>query len=176
MSAAIRPTALVARAAAGDRDAFASIVDTYHADMARVAYVVCGDPDVAEDAVQAAWSVAWRKLRSLRDPERLRPWLVAVAANEARQLVRRRHRLSVVEIDVESVSAPFPDPADRIGRLDLVNAIGHLKPEDRVLLALRYVAGLDSNEIGPLVGMSASGARGRLSRLLGRLRTELRDV
>lgn len=176
MDVAITQTALVARAAAGDRVAFASIVDTYHGDMARVAYVVCGDADVAEDAVQAAWSVAWRKLGSLRDPERLRSWLVAVAANEARQLVRRRNRLAVVEIDVESVSAPSADPADRIDRLDLLNAIRRLKPEDRVLLALRYVAGLESNEIGPLVGMSAPGARGHLSRLLGRLRRELRDA
>jgi len=38
--------------------------------------------------VQSARSIAWRKLSSLRDPERLRPWLVSVAANEARQLVR----------------------------------------------------------------------------------------
>lgn len=167
--------ALVARAAAGDRVAFARIVQAYHGDMARVAYVVSGDTELAEDAVQAAWSIAWRKLGSLRDPDRLRPWLMSVAANEARQMVRRRHHISVVEIDVAALPATAPDPSDAIDRLDLVTAINHLKPEDRALLALRYVAELESGEIGPLLGMSPSGVRGHLSRVLGRLRKELRD-
>jgi RNA polymerase sigma-70 factor (ECF subfamily) len=176
MDVAISAATLVARAAAGDSAAFARIVDAYHGDMARVAYVVCGDVDVAEDAVQAAWSVAWRKLASIRDPERLRPWLVAVAANEARQILRRRNRTSIVEIDVSSLGTVSGDPAEVIDRIDLVNALRRLKAEDRVLLALRYAGGLDSNEIGPLIGMSPSGVRGHLSRLLGRLRTELRDA
>jgi RNA polymerase sigma-70 factor (ECF subfamily) len=175
MDLAISPAALVARAAAGDRAAFARIVDAHHADMARIAYVVSGDADIAEDAVQAAWSAAWRKLRTLRDPERLRPWLMSVAANEARQAVRRRQRRSVVEIDVAALGTSAGDPAESLGRVDLVNAIHRLKPEDRVLLALRYVADLESGEVAPLVGMSASGVRGHLSRLLGRLRTELDD-
>jgi RNA polymerase sigma-70 factor, ECF subfamily len=167
--------ALVARAAAGDRVAFARIVEAHHGDMARVAYVVSGDTELAEDAVQAAWSIAWRKLSSLRDPGRLRPWLMSVAANEARQMVRRKRFISVAEIDVASLPDAVPDPSDAIDRLDLVNAIGHLKPEDRALLALRYVAELESGEIGPLMGMSPSGARGHLSRVIGQLRRELRD-
>src|SRR5512135_3124814 len=89
-------------AGAGDEAAFAQLVATYHADMARVAFVACGDRSLAEDAVQSAWLVAWRKLRSLRDAARVRPWLLAVTANEARQLVRRRHG-PVVEIAVDAI-------------------------------------------------------------------------
>ena len=51
-----------------------------------------------------------------------------------------------------------------------------LDPTDRALIALRYVAELSSDEIGRALGMSSSGARGRLSRLLLRLRGELRDA
>lgn len=167
--------ALVARALDGDEAAFASIVAAYHPDMARVAYVVAGDVELAEEAVQSAWSVAWRKLATLRDPDRLRPWLVAVAANEARQLIRRRNRDRVVEIDLATVGTADDDPAGAIDRLDLGAALRHLRPEDRALLALRYVGGLDSGEIGPLVGKSASGVRGELSRLSARLRRELGD-
>ncbi|MGZ6296804.1 MAG: RNA polymerase sigma factor, partial [Candidatus Limnocylindrales bacterium] len=58
--------ATVQLAAAGDTVAFARIVTAYHADMIRVAYVVSGGrQDIADDAVQSAWSVAWRKLGSL---------------------------------------------------------------------------------------------------------------
>jgi RNA polymerase sigma-70 factor (ECF subfamily) len=84
-SAAIATT--VERAVAGDELAFARIVGAYHLDLVRVAFVICGDEDVAEDAAQAAWWIAWRKLPSLRDPDRLKPWLVAVAANETRKLL-----------------------------------------------------------------------------------------
>jgi len=165
----------VQQAVAGDEVAFARIVAAYHGDLMRVAYVVAGDEQLAQDAVQAAWSIAWCKLGSLRDPERLRPWLVSVAANEARQLLRSRHRRSVAEIKVQPADDPEDDPSAAIDRLDLTNALHHLKPEDRTLLALRYVGGLDSTEIGTLTGMSPSGVRGHLSRLREHLRKELRD-
>jgi len=165
----------VASAIAGDETAFARIVAAYHGDLVRVAYVVAGDEQLAEEAAQSAWSIAWRKLGSLRDPERLRPWLVSVAANEARQLLRSRHRRSVAEIRVRPADDPEGDPSAADDRIDLANALHHLTPDDRRLLALRYVAGLDSIEIGALVGMSPSSVRGHLSRLLERIGKELHD-
>ena len=164
----------VALAGAGDEAAFAQLVAIYHADMARVAFVACGDRELAEDAVQSAWLVAWRKLRSLRDPDRVRPWLLSVTANEARQLLRRRHG-PVVEIDVEAPGDNGNDPSDGIERLDLRRALAHLSPDDRALLAMRYVVDLDSDELGAAVGTSPATARKRLSRAIDRLRKELRD-
>jgi RNA polymerase sigma-70 factor (ECF subfamily) len=170
-------TTTVRLAAAGDTVAFARIVAAYHGDMVRVAYVVSGgDQEIADDAVQAAWSVAWRKLGSLRDPERLKAWLVAVAANEARQLCRRRRRAAVIEIDLAAEVPAGRDPADRADVLDLEHALRHLSADERALLALRYEAGLDSSEIGALAGRPAATIRWRLSRLLGRLRKELSDA
>lgn len=167
-------------AASGDKVAFARIVSAYHADMTRVAYVVAGgDQSVADDAVQAAWSVAWRKLGSLRDPERLKSWLVSVAANEARQACRRERRCAVAEIPLDSTDAvdpSGPDPADRADALDLERALGHLSAGERALLALRYEAGLDSAQIGTLSGRPAATVRWRLARLRARLRKELSDA
>jgi RNA polymerase sigma factor (sigma-70 family) len=165
----------VADAAAGDADALARIVGAHHDDMARVCYVICGDRDLAQDAVQAAWPVAWRKLGSLRDPERLRPWLIAIAANEVRQTLRRQRRHQVVEIQVADVGSHQGDPAVRTALTDLAVALRRLSPEDRTLLALRHVAGFDSSEIGRELGMSPSGVRSRLARLVERLRSELQD-
>jgi RNA polymerase sigma-70 factor, ECF subfamily len=175
LTATMSMSVALQQAVAGDQMAFARIVATYHADMVRVAYGICGEPDLALDAVQSAWLIAWRKLRTVREPDRLRSWLVAVAANEARHAVRRQHRGSVVEIEPVMPDLGAPDPADVIRRVDLVNALRHLKPDERSLIALRYGAELHSNEIGPLLGISASGVRARLLRILGRLRTELDD-
>jgi RNA polymerase sigma factor (sigma-70 family) len=166
---------VVERAVAGDEVAFAQIVAAYHLDLVRVAYVVCGDQALAEDAAQASWWIAWRKLGSLRDPDRLRPWLVAIAANEARKAVKREHRHGIVELKVDRDPSPGADPAGGIAHVDLANALGHLKPEDRALIAMRYAVDLDSTELAPALGISPSGVRTRLSRLLDRLRKELGD-
>ena len=165
----------VALAAAGDEAAFARIVQAHHDDMTRVCFVICGDLDIADEAVQAAWPIVWRKVGSLRDPSRLRPWLVSIAANEARLLIRRRRRRTVVELAVADAAVPDVDPADRAADIDLANALARLDPDDRALLALRYVAGFDSTELARATGRSSSGTRVRLARLLARLRTELSD-
>ena len=100
---------LIREAADGDEAAFTRIVAAHHNDMLKVSFVVCGDADLAEEAVAAAWLIVWRKLGDLREPDRLRPWLVSIAANEARQAVRRRRRHGVVEWAVT-------DGHGRIGR------------------------------------------------------------
>jgi RNA polymerase sigma-70 factor (ECF subfamily) len=165
----------VTLAAAGDETAFARIVGAHHDDMTRVCFVICGDLDIADEAVQAAWPIAWRKLGSLRDASRLRSWLVSIAANEARQLVRRRRRRTVVELAIKGATHAGADPAGQVVDLDLANALAKLDPDDRALLALRYVAGFDATELARATGRSPSGTRARLARLLDRLRTELSD-
>jgi RNA polymerase sigma-70 factor (ECF subfamily) len=164
----------VALAGAGDEAAFAQLVADFHADMARVAFVVCGDRGLAEDAVQSAWLVAWRKLHSLRDPDRVRPWLLSVTTNEARQLVRRR-RGPVLEIDVGAPADPRADPSNGIERVDLRRALAHLSPDERALLAMRYVVDIGSDDLAKALGTSPSTARTRLCRVIDRLRKELRD-
>jgi RNA polymerase sigma-70 factor (ECF subfamily) len=169
-------TSLLALAAAGDEAAFASIVAANQAHMSRVAFLVSGDLDVADDAVAAAWRIAWRRLGSVRESAKLRSWLMTVTANEARQLCRRRRRVASREVVIEAgMGAAVPDPSLRVGDLDLEDALARLDPDDRVLLALRYVAGFDATELGRATGRSASGTRARLARLLARLREDLGD-
>ena len=167
--------AAVALAASGDEAAFARIVGAHHRDMTRVANLICGDLDLADEAVAAAWAIVWRKLGGLKDPARLRPWLVSVAANEARQLVRRQRRRTVREIPIDESMGSGADPSVRAGDLDVANALSRLSPDDRALLSLRYVAGLNATELAVATGRSASGTRVRLMRLLERLRSELSD-
>ena len=167
---------LIERAVAGDEAAFARIVAAHHDAMTRVCFVVCGDIDDADEAVNAAWSIAWRRMRDVREPDRLRSWLVTIAANEARRVSRRDRRRPVYQLDLAAdVPSRSGDPANRPQDLDLVNALARLDLEDRRLLALRYVAGFDSFELAKATGRSASGTRARLARLLDRLRKDLAD-
>ena len=165
--------AIVLRAAAGDEAAFARLIDQHNAAMARVAYVIVGDREMTLDAVQSAWSIAWRRIGGLRHPAQVRPWLVAIAANEARQQRRRQRRAAVVDISNALDQTRSDDPGERSDVVDLERAMRRLNVDDRRLLALRFVAGLDSTEIAQHLGLSASGVRSRLSRLIERLRADL---
>ena len=167
-------TRVMMSAVAGDDVAFARIVAAHEAEMHRICVAVCGDQSTPADAVQSAWAIAWRKLDTIRQPDRLRPWLVAIAVNETRQLMRKRNRRSRIEVAVEVSDKPGGvEPETGIDGLDLDRALLRLDPDDRALLAMRYVAGFDSNELAIATGLSPSGTRTRLERLLTRLRREL---
>jgi RNA polymerase sigma factor (sigma-70 family) len=106
----------------------------------------------------------------------LRPWLVSVAVRETKQLLRRRRRLADIEDPADAPDVPGGiDPATGVAAMDLRAALARLDPDDAALLAMRYVAGFDSNELAIATGISPSGTRSRIERLLKRLREDLRD-
>lgn len=165
---------VIASAAAGDEWAFARLVSAFHGEMVRTCLVVTRDQAIADEAAQAAWSIAWHRLGSVREPARIRAWLVSVAVNEARQLMRKRRRRSLLEIPVATEDRPGGlDPATGVAFMDLQGAVERLGAEDRALLALRYVAGFDASELSRALGVSPAGVRQRLKRLLDQLRAEL---
>ncbi|HYO43041.1 MAG TPA: sigma-70 family RNA polymerase sigma factor [Candidatus Limnocylindrales bacterium] len=151
--------------------AFTQLVEAFDRDLLRLAFLIAGSTEAAEDAVQGAWTRLWSQPPRLEDPSRIRSWLLTVAANEARQDRRRRGRGA----ELESI-APNPSIRDLDPRLaDLAAIVSGLDDGDRELLALRFAVGLTSQEIGDQLGLSAEGTRSRLRRLLGRIREELRD-
>ena len=60
--------------------------------------------------------------------------------------------------------------------MDLERAVHRLSPSDQSLLAMRFAGGLDSAQIGQQSGLTASGVRSRIARLLERLRSDLDDA
>ncbi len=106
---------VLSAAVAGDEIAFRRIIAAYHEDMRRVAAYVAADHAVAEEATQAAWLIAWRKLGNVRDEAHLRPWLISVAANEAKRLVRKQRRRAMFEAAADAADEPGGvDPATGI--------------------------------------------------------------
>jgi RNA polymerase sigma factor (sigma-70 family) len=150
---------------------FAALVAEHHADLVRLAFAIVGDPDLANDVAQSAWAAAWRSRHRLREPEKVRGWLLTIAANEARRSLRRRRLRQFVPLPDEMGRAvPAGAPDDKI---DLIQAMQRLRSRDREILARRYALGETSQEIAEQVGMSDSGVRVRIGRLLEMLREEL---
>ena len=152
-------------------DEFEQLVDRYQPALMRLAYGMSGDRSVAEDAVQACWQAAWRSREQI-DRARIRGWLFTVTANQVRRALRRRRLREVLHGRLQPPSSRGEvDPR----HVDLAAALRGLDLRDRQLVALRYGLGLTSEEIGEQLGLSASGARVRLQRVLMRLRKELSD-
>ena len=171
-----RRASVLTAAVAHDELAFRRIIAEHHEDMRRVAVYITRDRALAEEATQAAWVIAWMKLGKVRDQDHLRPWLVSVAAYEAKRLLRNQRRRAQVEVASDVVMEPADEePVADPRTLDLRAAMDRLDPDDRALLAMRYGAGFDSTELSLATGISPSGTRSRIERLLKRLREELSD-
>ena len=136
----------------------------------RLAYSMCGDPGLSEDAVQACWQKAWGSRNRIRDWDHIRGWLFTVTANEVRRQLRRR-RLGEILHGRLGWSASTGDLNPH--HVDLAQALQGLSLRDRQLIGMRFGLGMTSDEIAPHIGLSASGTRVRLSRVLERLRRDL---
>jgi DNA-directed RNA polymerase specialized sigma24 family protein len=109
---------LVRAATAGDRGAFAAIYDRYADRLHDFCWGLLRDRDEAADATQDAFVVAAERLGQLRDPERLRPWLYAVARSQALRRIRARSR-EAPEEEMTDLPDPTTGPEQAAERSDL---------------------------------------------------------
>jgi RNA polymerase sigma factor (sigma-70 family) len=159
---------LVRAATAGDRGAFAAIYDRYADRLHDFCWSVLRDPEEAADATQDAFVVAAERLGQLRDPERLRPWLYAVARSQAFRRVRARSRVAPEEemTDLPDATTGPEQAAQQSDLRQLVwNAAAGLSERDRALLDLHLRHGLEGAELGEAVGVEPGHAYVLLSRL-----------
>jgi RNA polymerase sigma-70 factor, ECF subfamily len=164
-----RPSAMV-RAAGGDADAFAMLLQPLLDPAYRLAAVMLADRSAAEDAVQEASVKAWRKLRQLRGEERsLRPWFLSIVANECR-MARRQRWWSVLRMaDPRPEDSAVAAPASS----DLKDAVLRLPVGERVPLVLFFYLDLPMEEVARTLGVSEAAARSRIYRAAKSLRADL---
>ena len=168
---------LVERAKRGDVDAYGQLVRRYQDLAVRVAYVITGEVAEAEDAAQEALVKAYYALNRLRPGAPFRPWLLRIAANEARNLrkaARRRTELmSRASGQVPAGSAaPSPEAAALAHdqQQELLMAVNGLSAGDRLVIAYRYWFELSEGEMAEALGVPRGTVKSRLSRALARLR------
>jgi RNA polymerase sigma factor (sigma-70 family) len=158
---------LVAGVLAGDRAAFAAIYDRYADRLHDFCHAVLRDRDEAADAVQDTFVLVAQRLAQLNDPERLRPWLYAVARSVALRKVRERRRVVLDEAEDMADTDPGPErAAEQVALRELVwSAAAGLSERDRALLDLHVRQGLDGADLGQAMGVSPNNAYVMLSRL-----------
>ena len=163
------------RAQRGDPRAYEELVRPHEEIAFRVAYVITRNAADAEDAVQDALVKAWRALGRFRAGEPLRPWLLQIAANEARNRRRsagRRDRLALAAASLSGEAAPSPEDAvlDVAARAELLVALDELSADAREVLACRYLLDLSEEETATALDLARGTVKSRTSRALDRLK------
>jgi RNA polymerase sigma-70 factor (ECF subfamily) len=166
---------LIAQARRGDAAAYATLVRA-HQDVAfRTAMLITGHAQDAEEAAQDGFLKAWRALHRFRAGEPLRPWLLTIVANEARNRRRAAGRREHLALRAAAALTPAGEESgfDHDG---LAAAIGRLREEDRLVIGCRFLLDLSEAETAAALGVARGTVKSRLSRALGRLREEVADA
>jgi RNA polymerase sigma-70 factor, ECF subfamily len=157
----------VERAAEGDHDAFALLVDVAVARLDAAARLILRDPELARDAVQEALIRAWRDLPGLRDPDRFDAWLHRLTVNACLDLLRRRRRRPL-EVELSPIDVhPAPDVIGSLAERELLDdALRRLDPTYRAVIALHYILGMPLPDVASTLGIPLGTAKSRLHHAL----------
>jgi RNA polymerase sigma factor (sigma-70 family) len=169
---------LVAKARQADEAAWTAIVRSYQEPVFRMAYLILGDRHEAEDAAQETLIRAYRSLHQFDLQRQLKPWLLSIAANTAKnrrragwrylKAVRRLFRLE------EGIAAdPSQDSNTAIDSLNLWQAVQSLSQNDQRIIYLRYFMELSVAETASALDISPGTVKSRLHRALARLKDSI---
>lgn len=154
------PDRELVRAARGkNRDAFAQLTRRNLPSVFAICLAHLGNPSDAEDAVQDTFLQGYRRLGSLEDEDRFRPWITQIARNRCRDLLRQRTRRNEVDRDVDLEPSLAAEAGDHE---ELHEALRRLPVELRLPLLLYYFEGKDTHAVAEELGLSQGGACKRL--------------
>lgn len=169
----------VARAKAGDEQAFATLFDSHKQRVYSLCFLMTGNAAEAEDLSQDAFMQVYRKLGSFRGDSAFSTWLYRVAVNTV-LMQRRKRGLKVVSLDepitVESKSIPReygqrdPDLIGTIDRIALTRAIQELPEGYRTIFVLHEVEGYRHCEIAQMLNCTVGNSKSQLHRAKLRMR------
>lgn len=165
---------LVDQAKRGDEEAFDALARMVGDRCMAIAVRILRDAHLAEDAVQSTLIVAWRELRTLRDPDRFEPWLHRILTHECYAEARRRRRwsASIRVLAIEESEEPVGVLAIH-DRDQLERAFRRLTLEQRAVLVFHRYLGLQLPEVADRLGIPLGTAKSRLHHATAALRASL---
>ncbi len=172
----------VARARAGDADAFRLLVERHSHAVFGLAYRMTGNEQDAEDVVQETFLNAYRRIGRFESRSGFGTWLYRITVNCSLDLIRsrQRHRSAEGNSDenwLASVAAPDPTP-DRLAfseqiQQKVAEALEALSPMERAAFVLRHYEGLSIEQIGEALGRRSDATKNCVFRAVHKLRRAL---
>jgi RNA polymerase sigma-70 factor (ECF subfamily) len=176
---------LVARATAGDLEAFNQLVTRWERPIYALAYRTLGREEDARDVVQEAFLRAYRGLRGFKGQAKFSSWLYRITLNLCRDWIRRERRAPVVQVPegtdpmdlADTHAAPAESVEDLVARREMsaavARAMAELPEEQRTAIMLKEYQGLTFQEIADLLECPLSTVKTRLYQGLSVLRRRL---
>ena len=166
---------LVSRARQSSTEAWEALVRVHQEPMFRLAYLLLGDADEAQDVAQEAFIRAYRALGRFDVERPLRPWLLSISANLARNRLRSSGRyLAALQRWIKIEPAASPSIEERgiqnLERQNLWRAIRRLNFPDQQIIYLRYFLEMTTEEVAETLQVPAGTVKSRMHRALKRLR------
>lgn len=160
----------------GEEIAWGELVHIHQESVFRLAYLLLGDPDEAEDAAQEAFIRAYRALARFDTSRPLRPWLLQIVANLTRNRRRSLGRYwAALQRRFEKDPPVIPDVETQAGvRMQsqrLWEAVRRLREDDQQMIYLRFFLELPVQEVAEAANLAEGTVKSRTSRALARLRT-----
>jgi RNA polymerase sigma-70 factor (ECF subfamily) len=165
---------LVAQAIQGDERSFTGLYDRYYDRIYRHLYYRVGRGEDAEDLTQQVFLQAWRAIGRYRQGTTpFVAWLFTIAHNTVVSFYRR-NRVSV-SLEADLTERPSPDGVEEPIEIRLEHerarrAIARLKPDQQLVLSMRFLENLDYRDIGTALGKSEGNVRVIQHRALQELR------
>jgi len=151
--------------------AFRRLVEGHLEHSYQLANAILGDPSESRDVVHDAFIRAWQCWPSLRDQAKFEWWFKRIVVNTCRNRLRDTARRRTSDLDSQA-SLAAPEHSGRThDRIMVEQALAGLKPDDRVVLALRYYHDLKLSDIAEVLGVPTGTVKSRLNSAHTRLRT-----
>ena len=151
---------------------FQEAVEHYGDMVFRLAYSYLKNRADAEDVMQETLLKLYTERTDFQSPEHEKHWLLRVAANECRKLLRSPWRRRTGSLDDAEETAVF----DRPSQTELFRQVMALPPKYRAAVYLHYYEGYAVKEIAELLGAKASTVQTWLMRARGQLQTKLKEA
>jgi RNA polymerase sigma-70 factor (TIGR02960 family) len=203
MGGVLVDTDLVARAQAGDADAFAGLVEGHRRELELHCYRLLGSAQDAEDTVQETFLAAWQHIAGFETRSSVRTWLYRIATNRCLDALRSARRRQPAEVTV--LAGPYPEPnaasevmwlepypdlllegiadaapgpdaraeAREAISLAFVAALQLLAPRQRAVLVLRDVLGFRAKEVAAMLDTSEESVNSALKHARANLQDRL---
>lgn len=154
-------SALVGLARAGNRNAFAELVNQRQTWIRNLMRRCCGDAELADDLAQQVFMQAWKSIHQLHDIDRFAPWLKRIAINAWMQHQRKGDPLRTADQHDDADSAHRETPGIAI---DLDRALGGLPGDVRLCIVLSYHERMTHGEIADFSGIPLGTVKSHIRR------------
>jgi len=178
--------ALVQKAKAGDRDAFAALVSAYEGKIYNLALRYLGNREDAMDASQEVFLRVFRFLPGFQEESGFSTWIYRIGVNVCKDMLAKRAKRGELSLELPDEEEDYRtaevadsryDPEAIVEQADLreslAEAIGQLPQQQREMIVLRDIQGLSYEEIGQVLSLEAGTVKSRLSRARENLRKKL---